>query len=95
MAVSGSQFTRIGLYLSGVGKKLVILAKEAGLILEEGIGLLSIINTNGKGVLSTMTISQGVNSLIKPSEGISSIISDSLGVNSTITENGVGVSSGT
>jgi hypothetical protein len=95
MAVSGSQFTRIGAYLAGVGKKLVILAKAAALIVDEGIGLLSIINTSGKGLLSAITVSQGLSSTIDPSEGISSIISDSLGVLSTIVEHGVGVNSGT
>lgn len=94
MAVSGSQFTRIGAYLNGVGKKLAILAKAARPVIDEGLGLLSIMNTNGEGVLSTMTTSQGLNSLIDPSEGVSSIISDTLGVLSTITQDGVGVNSG-
>jgi hypothetical protein len=32
MAVSGSQLTRIGGYLSGIGKKLTILAKAVGVL---------------------------------------------------------------
>ena len=34
MAVSGNQFTRLGASISGVGKKLVILAKEEAVIVE-------------------------------------------------------------
>ena len=36
MAVSGNQLTRVGAFLSGVAKKLTILAKAAGVTPPEG-----------------------------------------------------------
>lgn len=53
MAVSGNQLTRLGAWLSGVGKKLTILAKSPGVVAPQAVnisttGLFSSPITSGK-----------------------------------------------
>ena len=82
MALSGSQLTRIGSFLSGVAKKLTILAKAAapipnpasfaaqGNITSDGSSVRSAFSTSGVSVQSSISNSFSVLSAIS-SDGVS------------------------
>lgn len=55
MAVSGNQLTRIGAFLSGIAKKLIIIAKAEKIATPLAtFGVISLINDDGLGVRSNM-----------------------------------------
>lgn len=94
MALSGSQITRSGVGGSG-GAYAGFVAKAESEIVECTFSVLSIIQSRGQGILSTITgDGVGVLSSIQASEGLLSIIqSRGQGVSSPITSDGVSVES--
>jgi len=91
--ISGNQFTRIGAAISGVAKKLVILAKSAFVIMQSTFGVTGPIDTFGKGVSGEiLSTGKGVTGLMSSTFAVAgSIDTFGKGVSGTINPDGQGV----